>query len=305
MVILLLILAAVIFGGAWYAYRIPFHVTRKDRLKKSDLSNPKYDPYRPLMRQLYRDLADKPCEIVTIRSSDGLILSGRYYHTADGAPLDIGFHGYRSNPFNDFCGGSALSFQMGHNLLLVDHRAHGNSQGHVISFGIQERHDLLDWVKYAVRRFGPDTKILLHGVSMGGATVLMASELDLPENVRGIIADCPYSSPRDIILSVGKQRGYPPKLIWPFVVLGARLYGEFNIRQITAKEAVQHTKAPILILHGADDTFVPASMSTSIYDANPKMIQYHTFPGADHAMSYLVDTPRYHAIVQDFVKTIL
>lgn len=305
MYLFLILLIAVFFGGAFYAYRIPFHVSKKDRNKKADLSGPKYDPYREQMRQLYRDLAERPCEYVSIKTFDGLTLSGRYYHTADGAPLDIGFHGYRSSPFTDFCGGSQLSFRMGHNLLLVDQRAHGKSEGRVISFGIRERQDLLCWVNYAVDRFGTDSKIFLYGVSMGGATVLMASELELPKNVKGIIADCPYSSPGDIILSVGRQQGYPPKLIWPFVILGGRIYGGFDVRSVTAADAVKNTKVPILILHGADDAFVPAFMSKSIADANPKKIQYHTFPGADHAMSYLVDTPRYHNLVTEFVNTVL
>lgn len=301
----MLFLAVLVLCCAYYAYRIPFHVTESDRKKKNNLSAPKYDPYRPRMRQLYQDLSDKAFESVSIRTYDGLILSGRYYHTADNAPLDIGFHGYRSNPFTDFCGGSTLSFQMGHNLLLVDQRAHGNSQGNVISFGIRERRDLLCWVNYAVDRFGSDVNIFLYGVSMGGATVLMSSGLELPTNVKGIIADCPYSNPEDIILSVGKHQGYPPKLIHPFVILGAKLYGGFNLRETTAAKAVTHTNVPILILHGADDSFVPASMSKVIAEANPDHIQYHTFPGADHAMSYLVDTPRYHVLVETFINKLI
>ena len=148
---------------------------------------------------MFHDLQNKPCEFVTIQSRDGLTLSGRYYHTADGAPLAIGFHGYKSCWLTDFCGGADIAFQMGQNVLLVDERAHGKSQGRTISFGIKERQDLLCWIDYALARFGSDVKILLYGVSMGGATVVMASELELPENVKGIVADCPYSAPLDVI----------------------------------------------------------------------------------------------------------
>lgn len=257
------------------------------------------------MTRLFSGIENRPCEFVCITTPEGLTLSGRYYHTADGAPLDIGFHGYRSNPFTDFCGGSQISLRRGHNLLLVDQRAHGRSQGRVISFGIRERRDLLCWVNYAIERFGADVKILLYGVSMGGATVLMASELPLPENVRGIIADCPYSSPGDIICTVGKAQGYPPKLIWPFVILGARLYGGFNLREITAAQAVTKSPVPILILHGDADTFVPEEMSRIIAEANPGQIRRHTFPGADHAMSYLTDTPRYESLVNEFMDSVL
>ena len=164
---------------------------------------------------------------------------------------------------------------------------------------------IINCVIYALERFGADTKILLYGVSMGGATVEMASELELPENVKGIVADCPYSAPLDVILSVGKQQGYPVKLIKPFVILGAKVYGGFDVRETSGAEAVKHTRVPILILHGEDDTFVPPEMSKSIQDANPQMVTRHTFPGAYHTLSYMVDTPRYRQLVREFMEKVL
>lgn len=296
---------AVLFGGAYYAYRIAFYAPMKDREKIPEVKGEKYEVHKSAIRDLFRELQNKPCEFVTVQSFDGLTLSGRYYHVYDGAPLAIGFHGYRSCWLTDFCGGADIAFQMGQNVLLIDERAHGKSQGRSITFGIKERKDLLRWIEYARNRFGSETKILLYGVSMGGATVLMASELDLPDNVRGIVADCPYSSPLDIILTVGKQTGYPPKLIRPFVILGAKLFGGFDVKEITAEEAVRHSKIPILIIHGADDNFVPAEMSEKIAAANPKMVRRFTIPGADHALSYMVDTPRYRKLVMDFLAEVI
>ena len=263
-----------------------------------------YAPYQEEMSRIFHNLNERPFETVTTISHDGLILSGRYYHVKDGAPLDIGFHGYRSHPLTDFSGGSELSFQMEHNLLLVDQRSHGSSEGHSIAFGIQERQDVLSWVYYALRRFGPETKILLYGVSMGASTVLMASELELPENVKGIIADCPYASPMEIILHVAKDMPIPYFLVKPFVVLGAKIYGGFDILETDAIQAVQKAKIPILIIHGEDDRFVPCEMS-DIVSHNPDLVARETFPGAAHGISYLVDKPRYQTIVTDFVKRIL
>lgn len=303
--VILCLCIAVIFGGAYYSYRIAFYSSGKDREKIPEINGEKYEVHKAALRNLFRELQSKPCEFVTIQSHDGLTLSGRYYHTADGAPLAIGFHGYRSCWLTDFCGGSDIAFQLGQNVLLIDERAHGKSQGRSITFGIKERQDLLRWVQYAVDRFGKETKIVLYGVSMGAATVLMASELELPENVKGIVADCPYSSPLDIILEVGRQTGYPPKLIRPFVILAAKLFAGFDVRETSAEEAVKHTKVPILIIHGADDTFVPASMSEIVERANPKMVTRHTFPGADHVLSYMVDTPRYRKLVTDFLRSVL
>ena len=304
-IILLCLLTIVILGGSYYAYRIAFYASPKNRDQVVKPKDPQYDPYREEMRRIYHQLNDRPCEVVSILSHDGLKLSGRYYHIKDGAPLDIGFHGYRSHPITDFSGGTELSFQMGHNVLLIDERAHGRSEGSTISFGIQERLDLLDWVHYAVERFGTDVEILLYGVSMGGATVLMASDLDLPANAKGIVADCPFVNPLDIILSVGKNTSFPQWLIRPFAILGAKIYGGFNLLETDAVQAVKRTKIPILIVHGEADRYVPCSMSADAEDANPQMVTRYTFPDAAHGISYLVDTPRYHRIVKEFVQKVL
>lgn len=304
LLLLLCILAAIGLGGAYYAYRIAFFSPMKDRDRIPSPQGPQYDPYREEMARIYHQLNDRTCEFVTITSHDGLKLSGRYYHVKDGAPLDIGFHGYRSSPLTDFSGGSELSFSLEHNVLLVDQRAHGKSEGRTIAFGIQERQDLLKWVEYAIDRFGPDVKIILYGVSMGGATVLLASELDLPQNVKGIIADCPYSAPIDIILHVGKKMPIPTWLIRPFAILAAKIFGSFDLTETDAVKAVKNATVPILIIHGESDGFVPQEMS-NIAEHNPEMVTRHTFPGADHGISYLVDAPRYRQIVTAFMEKVL
>ena len=300
----LCIVLLILGGGAYYAYRVAFYSPKNDRERIPSTSGHQYDPYRAEMARIYKQLVDRPCEIVTVQTHDGLTLSGRYYHTAEGAPLDIGFHGYRSSPMTDFSGGSELSFQLGHNLLLVDQRAHGKSSGSTITFGILERRDLLCWVNYAITRFGKDTEIILYGISMGGATVLMASELPLPENVKGIIADCPYASPLDIIMHVGKSMPIPSWLMKPFVILGAKIFGGFDIRETDAAQAVRNSRVPILIIHGDADGFVPCEMS-NIVSENPGLIRRHTFPGADHGISYLVDSTRYKKLVTEFMDKVL
>lgn len=304
LILLICFLAVVILTGSWYAYRIAFYASPKDRDKINNPKDPQYDPYRAEMKRIFHQLHEKSFEQVTIFTNDGLTLSGRYYHVKDGAPLDLCFHGYRSHPITDFSGGSELSFQMEHNLLLVDQRAHGGSGGKTISFGILERQDLLCWVDYAITRFGRDVQILLYGVSMGGATVLMASELALPANVKGIIADCPFSDPLEVILHVGKSTAFPDALIKPFAILGAKIYGGFDLQETNAARAVRNAQVPILIIHGEADQYVPCEMS-DIVSANPRIVERHTFPGAAHGISYLVDTPRYQKIVAEFVARVL
>ena len=292
---------------AWYSYRTAFYSPKKR--KKDDYAIPKgaqYEKERQRMLSLIRQMDELPYEAVTISAQDGTKLAARYYHVRDGAPLQIQFHGYRGTAVRDFCGGNKLARESGQNTLVVDQRAHGKSGGTAITFGIRERWDCLSWAEYANQRFGSDTPVFLSGVSMGAATVLMASELELLANVIGIIADCPYSSPEAIIRKVCREDMHlPPALVMPFIRLGARLFGHFDLREASALEAVQHTHIPILLIHGEDDRFVPCDMSREIFGACAGEKNRITFPGAGHGLSYIVDTETYSDAVSCFVSQCL
>lgn len=292
---------------AWYSYRTAFYSPEKR--KEDYYAIPKgeqYEKERQRMLSLIHQMDDIPYESVSVSARDGTILSARYYHVRDGAPLQIQFHGYRGTALRDFCGGNKLAREYGQNTLVVDQRAHGKSGGTTITFGIRERLDCLSWAEYANQRFGSNTSIFLSGVSMGAATVLMASELELPGNVIGIIADCPYSSPEAIIRKVCREDMHlPPALVMPFVRLGARLFGHFDLKEASAVQAVRNTDIPILLLHGEDDRFVPCDMSRDIFDACAGEKTRITFPGAGHGLSYIVDTVRYSKAVSRFVEQCL
>ena len=303
--VLLCLVLAVLLGGGYYAYRVAFWSPQKGREDLPVHKGKQYEPHLDTIARLLQTIIDRPCEFVSTTSYDGLTLSGRYYHAADGAPLDIAFHGYRSAGLTDFCGGAELSRELGHNLLLIDQRAHGKSQGRTISFGIKERWDVLSWVDYALERFGPDTKILLYGISMGASTVLMATELPLPVNVRGIVADCPYSSPTKIIMTVARKMRIPAPLAAAFSWVGAKVYGGFDLRETDPLRAVKQAKVPILVIHGESDGFVPCDMSGEIQRANPQKVYRCTFPGADHGISFLTDPDRYRHIVKEFSDKVL
>ncbi len=303
-IISLFLIAFAVVLISYYCYRKAFFSPRLNRTAIPALEGAQYEPHRDAMRRIFVQLADRPFEEITIESHDGLTLYGKYYHIQDGAPLGIAFHGYRSSAMTDIAGGSELCFELGHNLLLIDQRAHGKSQGDTITFGILERLDCLAWARYASERF-PDTPMLLYGLSMGATTVLMASALDLPGNIKGIVADCPYCSPKAIIKKVCEEQGFPPNLSYPFIYLGALLFGRFRLNQVTADQAVTQAKVPILIIHGESDGFVPCDMSEDVRKACPERITRHTFPGADHGICYLVDTPRYKKVVKEFVNSVL
>lgn len=302
LLLLLLCLAGVV-GFSFYAYRIAFYSPKKGREHYEAARTGQYAPLYDTMTALITQLEQLPARQVCISSFDGLKLYGRYYHVQDGAPLQIQCHGYRGHALRDFCGGSKLARELGHNMLLIDQRAHGKSEGHTITFGVKEARDCLSWAEFAVREWGDSLEIFLTGVSMGAATVLSAARLPLPDNVKGIIADCPYSSPKKIICKVAEERHFPPALTYPFVCLGGFLFGGLLLRKKDSPvEAVKHTQIPILLLHGEDDRFVPWDMSREIFDAcaSPKTLV--TFPGAAHGVSYLADPQKYKKAVAGFVN---
>ncbi len=303
-----ILLSSLLFFGLFLlflVYRKTFLVTKRQRRLADLYKMPRGFGEMPSdMRRLVERLAARPAERVTITARDGTRLAARYYHQRDGAPLEIQCHGYRGMAVRDFCGGTPLGLEMGHNVLLIDQRASGGSGGRSVSFGIRERFDVIDWVEYARHRFG-EIPILLFGISMGGATVLMAGGEELPQSVRGIVADCPYSSPRDIICSVIRMMHLSPALAYPLVRAAARLFGHFSLSSCTATEAVGRARVPILLLHGEEDRLVPCEMSRTLHAAAKGKSTLVTFPGADHGMSFMSDPPRYRAAVADFCAACL
>lgn len=290
---------------SYYTYRAAFYSAReKHSTPDSPMEGEQYEAVAENLSRVTHIMSEYTFEPVTITSFDGTRLYGRYYHFQDGAPLTILMHGYRSHACRDCSGGHALTRKLGFNALVVDQRAHGSSGGTTITFGIKERRDCLCWIEYTNVRFGADTPIVLSGLSMGAATVLMATGLDLPENVAAVMADCPYSSPAAIIEKVCQDMHYPGSLCRPFVALGARLYGGFRIHECTAKEAVSHAKVPILLLHGEADHYVPCDMSREIANCCASRVELHTFPNAGHGLCYITDPRRYERVIFEFLNSI-
>ena len=297
------VLIGFLFLVTLWIYMICFYSPRKKRDDPFDqLSGEEYQKVQEDIYRCTKIMESESCQTVEIRSHDGLRLVGRYYHTHDHAPLQIMFHGYRSHASRDCSGGYMLAKKMGFNVLVVDQRAHRQSAGITISFGIMERKDCLNWIRYAQERFGEETHIILSGLSMGAATVLMSASLSLPRQVVAIMADCPYSSPGGIIRKVCRDLKFPDKLIYPLVRLSARIYGGFSLEETSAKDAVSHTEIPILLIHGEEDSFVPCKMSEEIYAQCSKHAQLHIFPGAGHGLCYMVDPVRYELITISFLS---
>ena len=299
-ILILVVLCAVATVGI---YLFTFHYPKKIHTDDFHFpDSPLAQPYKEKATALIKEMRARPCERVETKSFDGLKLSARYYEAKPGAPLAICFHGYKSTAVKDFCGGSKHFLASGINVLAVDQRSHGESDGSVISFGINERYDVKTWCEWAKARFG-DIPFYLVGVSMGAATVLLSANLDLPSNVKCIMADCPYASPREIIKTVASYMKIPGWTII-FAIWGAKLFGHFDLTDITAIDTVAESKVPVLIIHGLADDFVPEKMSAEIAEKNPSIVKRVTVDGAGHAMSYMVDENKYTKSIDDFLASI-
>jgi fermentation-respiration switch protein FrsA (DUF1100 family) len=259
-----------------------------------------YLPYYDKLLSWMKAEEEAKSERVTVTSHDGLTLTGTYYENFKGAPVEIMFHGYRGNAKRDMCGGINRCFSLKRNVLAVDHRGHGLSDGNIISFGIKERYDVKTWAEFAEKKFGDKIPLIITGISMGAATVLMASSLPLPKTVVGVVADCGYSSGREVIEATIKNMKLPPKLFYPFVRLGGKIFGGFDIEETSPVEEVKKAKLPIIILHGTTDETVPYYMGEKIYDACVSEKRLVSFEGAGHGVAFLHDSEKYITSLSEF-----
>lgn len=296
--VLVIVAAAALMTAAiaYVCYRMAFYNPKPKHVDPERIDIPEgeiYEVFRDRMTDWVRWTRSLPREDVEIRSFDGLTLRGKYYEYAPGAPMELMFHGYRGNAERDLSGGVYRCFALGRSVLIVDQRSCGNSEGDTITFGIKEHRDCLAWLDYAVKRFGPEQKIILTGISMGASTVLMAAGRELPSNVIGVLADCGYTTAREIMMEVIRQMKLPPKLCYPFVRLGAKLYAGFDPDGYSALEAAPKIRVPVIFFHGDADDFVPCSMSRKNFDACTGRKKLVLVPGAGHGLAFPVDEESY------------
>ena len=264
-----------------------------------------YEPHHPQMVEWIKLARSLPHTDVSIRSFDGLKLSGTYYEFQKGAPIDILFHGYHGSAEQDLSGGVYRCKLLGHNVLIVDHRASGKSEGHVITFGVNESRDALAWVNYVVENIDPNAKILLGGISMGASTVMMTSAMELPENVKGTVADCGYTSAKEIIKKVIRDMKLPDNLLYPFVRLGAILFGRFDPNSNSPIASMPNCRVPVIFFHGDTDAFVPMSMSEENYAACAAPKHIVRTPSAGHGLCFMVDVDTYVREIEEFFDPFL
>ena len=265
-----------------------------------------YEPFYPQMIEWTKRSRATPHRKVEITTFDGLTLRGRYYELTPDAPIEIMMHGYQGNLERDLSGGIFRAMNIGHSVLLYDHRGSGLSDGNTMTFGINESRDCRRWIDYVLKNINPNAQIILSGVSMGAATAMITSGYDdLPENVVGIVADCGYTSAEDIIKKVVREMKLPPNLLYPFIKLGAKLFGGFDLDEFSPIEQVKKSKIPTIFVHGDIDGYVPMEMSERNYEAcSAKHKKLVIIKGADHGLAYPVGLQNYLDVLSEFFEPV-
>ena len=294
-------------GGTAYFYR---RVMKRNRMKVEDtmkMSGTDWSRYADLLKERKAWMMSQPHEEAEIMSEDGLKLHGTFFPGTGGAKkLAICLHGYTSQGMSDYVGLSDYYLKRGYAMLLPDARAHGKSEGEYVGFGCLDRRDLMRWIDWAVKRCTDEVQILLHGTSMGGATVLMASGLALPGQIKGIISDCGFTSAKEVFSHVLRSWYHLPA--FPMIQIADcvnRKRAGYGLDECNAKREVRKAKIPILLIHGEKDNFVLCYMCREIYSNCKSPAKMVIIKDAAHGESYYRDTEQYEKAMTEFIGGVI
>ncbi len=311
------VLAAAGVGETAYFYRRTMKRNNAKVERTMKMAGTDWNQYAPLLQERKAFMLAQDHREVSQMSFDNLKLHATFFPAleeyVDKTEMAAGkkkavicFHGYTSKGMSDYIGLSDYYLKRGYAMLLPDARAHGESEGEYIGFGCLDRKDALVWIHWLIQEVGEDVEIVLHGTSMGGATVLMTSGLELPAQVKGIVSDCGFTSPKEVFTHVLNSMYHLPAfpVIQGADIMNKKLAG-YGMDECNAKREVAHAKVPILFIHGSNDTFVPTHMCNEIYDccASPK--KKLIVEGAAHAESYYKDTEKYEQALNEFFDEIM
>lgn len=243
-------------------------------------------------------------ERITMKSKEGLKLTAYYLPAKEKSDkILILMHGYRNDGLSDFAALVKFYHEMGYHLLVPHQRGHAESEGDYICFGVKERYDLKGWTEYMVKRFNGSCSIFWSGVSMGAATVLMAADADAPQQVKGIIADCGFTSPWEMFACVLKRDIHLP--VFPFLYTAdfiCRRRAGFGFKEYSTTISMKSNRIPVLFIHGGMDDFVPIEMSRRNYDVCTAKKQFLMIDRAGHGTCSLTEPEVYRTTVMEFME---
>lgn len=297
--IVIAVLLAVLLYGGYYVFTTVFDNQYKAKENNDpDFLDSDADLMRPTARKLYayretcqEAFRSQPFRELEITSFDGLKLKG-YLVERDPKEVVICVHGYKSDPESDFCDRSEIYRERGTTVLFVHDRAHGNSEGRYLGFSELDRFDVAKWVD-KINELYDNPRIYLHGVSMGGATVIHCADMKL-KNVCGIIDDCGFNS----ILGISKAL-ITDMYHLPYFPIGycawlwAKLINKVDFNTSIGEKCVQRTDLPIIFIHGKEDHFVPTYMSERMYKACTSPKELHLIENCGHSAAYMCAKEEY------------
>lgn len=278
---------------------------RAHKRNEKAMENESADPHDIIRREKDGWYKSINPESVSINNREGKRIHAKIIPSTSETPVwVVCVHGYTSEP----SGMAAYAYEfnkMGYNLLLPDMRGHADSEHKYTSMGWLDRFDIIDWIFYLIEK-EPDAKIILHGVSMGGAAVMMVTGENLPFNVKCAVEDCGYSSVWEQFSDVLKNTYKVPKAPGSVVLFGMskltdKIIG-FDFKKASSVEQLKKSKTPTLFIHGTSDTFVPFSMLGTLYEAAACEKQKLTIEGAEHANAHLVNPELYWDTVGEFIR---
>ena len=256
---------------------------------------------KELIRQGNKWLTEQDVREVSVQSFEGLTLRGHFLVNPDAKRTLIAFHGYRSNAYYDFGALVKFYYDQGCNVLLVEQRGHLISEGDYVDFGVLARRDVVTWTAFANDYFDKQYPLYLTGISMGAATILMAQDQGLPDNVCGMIADCGYSNTYREVGYFGSQFGITlTKYKMPVIDWLCEKRAGYRLTDANPVDALKKAKVPVLFIHGTEDPLVRPSDTEENSAACASEHKTVFIEGAVHAQSYFTDPERYEKEVEEF-----
>lgn len=298
----LFLVAVFVMTGGYVFFSACLRKKELPWLVKEEIEKTAYGKYYSLILESNKWLAAHPTEDVYVQSYDGLKLHGLWVPAENPKGTILFAHGYRSTYLVDF--GMAMEFyhNKGMNLLIPDQRCHGKSEGRYITFGVKESRDMKKWIDFHNKSFC-DCPILLSGLSMGASTMLYLADQDLPVNVKGIIADCGFTSPKAILGSVFTAVTHLPACLCMWITdLFARIFAGFSLYEKDTIQTLSNSRLPVFMIHGKDDGFVPCWMTEKGFCVCNEPKKLLLVDGADHGVSFVVDRETYTDMIESFLK---
>lgn len=306
---LLSVLIIIIFAASFFFYNLAIdRYKNKDFLQGNSDLEVSAEALDVFLEGDWRDWTrEQPFEELELNSYDDLTLKGYFLEAKEPTNrLVVTTHGYLGHGKQMGLYGQYYYEELGYNFFTPDLRGHGASEGDYIGFGWHDRIDIIDWIDLLIEKLGSDTEIVLHGLSMGAATVLMASGEDLPDNVKAIVADSPYTSVHDMFkYQMTRMYHIPSFPILNMTSLVTKWKAGYSLTEASSLKQVQNAEVPILYIHGGDDTFVPTELAHTLYENTKSETEMITIDGAGHGESFIIGKEKYLSALNDFLAEYL